>query len=164
MELPSTTPLKTDTNSMYFQFCSSALSPPVSSAEATWCCRDVERKQNAENESARGTEGAGELYTYYYYWHTQREPLRRRDCSAWNNSGIKKRANGKFSSNCKTSLGLAQSILKHKFPSADKPLKKSLWKIWAPGLSFGILRYLLSIQAVTTVLLAFVYVNTTLLV
>ena len=65
MELPSTTPLKTETNSMYFQFCSSALSPPVSSAEATWCRRDVERKQNAENESARGTEGAGELYTYY---------------------------------------------------------------------------------------------------
>ena len=31
-------------------------------------------------------------------------------------------------------MRLAQSILKRKFPSVDKPLKKGLWKMEAPGL------------------------------
>ena len=38
-------------------------------------------------------------------------------------------------------IRLAQSILKRKFPFVDKPLKKGLWKIWAPGLISRILRY-----------------------
>ena len=39
-------------------------------------------------------------------------------------------------------IRLAQSIWKRQFPSVDKPLKKGLWKIYAPGLIFGTLQYL----------------------
>ena len=38
---------------------------------------------------------------------------------------VKQSKNGKFPSHYK----LAQSILKRKFPSVHKPLKKDLWKI-----------------------------------
>ena len=38
---------------------------------------------------------------------------------------VKQSKNGKFSSHYK----LPQSILKRKFPSVHKPLKKGLWKI-----------------------------------
>ena len=38
-------------------------------------------------------------------------------------------------------IRLAQSILKRKYPFVDKPLKRGPWKIQAPGLFFGILRY-----------------------
>ena len=48
---------------------------------------------------------------------------------------VKQSKNGKVPSHYK----LAQSILKHKFPSVHKPLKKGLWKIEAPGLIFRIL-------------------------
>ena len=39
-------------------------------------------------------------------------------------------------------IRLAQSIWKCKFPSVDKPLKKGLWNIYAPGLIFRTLPYL----------------------
>ena len=45
-------------------------------------------------------------------------------------------------------IRLAQSILKRKFPSVDKPLNLSLWKIQAPVLIFGILRYDFKVLAV----------------
>ena len=48
---------------------------------------------------------------------------------------VKQSKNGKVPSHYK----LAQSILKHKFPSVH-PLKKGLWKIEAPGLIFRILQ------------------------
>ena len=63
---------------------------------------------------------------------------------------VKQSKNGKFTFNYKASL----IDLKRKFASVDsvdkslrieapknKPLKKGLWKILAPGLMFGILRY-----------------------
>ena len=48
MGLPRTTPLKTETN-----FCCLALSPPASSAEATWCRRDAERKKTKAHEARK---------------------------------------------------------------------------------------------------------------
>ena len=47
-----------------------------------------------------------------------------------------KSKNGKFTSNYKA----CPIDFETQFPSAVKPLKKGLWKIYAPGLIFGILR------------------------
>lgn len=77
IELPSTTPLKTETNSYTFNSVARhflLLSPLRRPLGVVRTLRERKRKR------ARGTEGAGELA--YFYWHTQREPLRRRLCSA----------------------------------------------------------------------------------
>ena len=85
IELPSTTPLKTETNSyiLYFQFFCSALSPPVSSAEATCCRRDAERKRTkaraGHGRSPRaclfllvypaGASGEERVFSMKYLWY-----------------------------------------------------------------------------------------------
>ena len=77
MELPRTTPLKTETNSYTFNSVTQhfpLLSPPRRPLSFVGTLRERKRKL------ARSTEGAGELA--YFYWHTQQEPLRRRECSA----------------------------------------------------------------------------------
>ena len=58
----------------------------LSSPEAFLCCREAGEK---EKESARGAMVRGKSFLFfdycYFYWDTQREPLRRRElpCSWW---------------------------------------------------------------------------------